>query len=169
MTRFVLSPSVETTTASASGTPALRRTSESMPCPTRNPPAQRAPRRASASSCSSTAVTSQPSSASSRATADPTRPQPITTSFTASAYAFEDTLREGHDEHLAGRVAEHVVHSRREEPRLPPPARRGAEDDQIGVALGSLLDDRLADRTRPHRPRLHCHLVLLPQQRGLGE
>ena len=50
------------------------------------PPAQREPSRASASSFSSTAVTSQPSSARSRATAEPTLPQPITTSFMTSAY-----------------------------------------------------------------------------------
>src|SRR5688572_27183496 len=123
MTRFVLSPLVATTTASASGTPALRRISASIPCPTMKPPAQREPSRTSASSCSSTAVTSQPSSARSRATAEPTLPHPITTSFTLSEYVLEDTLRKGDDQHLAGRGSEHVVHRRREEGGLAAPTR----------------------------------------------
>src|SRR5918994_2752370 len=100
MTRFVLSPLVATTTASASETPARRRISASIPWPTTKPPDQRGPSRERASSCSSTAVTSQPSSARSRATAEPTRPHPITTSFTESEYVLEDTLREGDDEDL---------------------------------------------------------------------
>ena len=131
MTRFVLSPLVATTTASASGTPARRRISASIPWPTMNPPAQREPSRASASSCSSTAVTSQPSSARSRATAEPTLPQPITTSFMTSEYVLEHALRERDDEHLARRVPEHVVDRRREERGLAAPARRGAEHDQV--------------------------------------
>src|SRR6185295_9455483 len=124
MTRFVLSPDVATTTASASGTPAFRRISASIPCPTTKPPDQRDPRRASASSCSSTAVTSQPSSARSRATAAPTLPQPITTSFTRSEYVLEDTLGKRDDEHLARCSAEDVVDRRREELGLAAPARR---------------------------------------------
>src|SRR5580765_3743335 len=115
MTRFVLSPLVATTTASASGTPARRRISASIPWPTMNPPAQRGPSRASASSFSSTAVTSQPSSASSRATAEPTLPHPITTSFMTSEYVLEHALREGDDQDLARRGAEDVVDRRREE------------------------------------------------------
>src|SRR5215212_10391049 len=115
MTRFVLSPFVATTTASASGTPAWRRISASIPCPTTKPPAQRAPSRPSASSFSSTAVTSQPSSARSRATAAPTLPHPITTSFMCSEYVLEDALRKRDDEYLAWRVAERIFDGRREE------------------------------------------------------
>ena len=47
----------------------------------------------------------------------------------------EDALWEGDDEHLARRVLEDVVDGRGEEPRLPPPARRRAEDDQIDPAV----------------------------------
>src|SRR5204862_6092392 len=98
---------------------------------------------------SSIAGTSQPSPSRRLATADPTRPQPMTIAFTFSAYRgkgnrgqaeacpslldfrlravlFEDTLREGDHEHLAGGAAEHVLDRRREEARLPAPARRGA-------------------------------------------
>ena len=60
ITRFVLSPSVVTTTASASSMPASRSSVRSMPCPTRKPPVQCSPSRARASSFSSSAVTSQP-------------------------------------------------------------------------------------------------------------
>ena len=84
ITMFVLSPFVATTAASASATPARSSTVTSMPCPTTNPPRQPAPSRASASSSSSTTVTSQPSAASPFATAEPTRPHPITTAFTAA-------------------------------------------------------------------------------------
>src|SRR5687768_13348190 len=169
MTRFVLSPLVATTTASASGTPARRRISASIPWPTMNPPAQRAPRRARASSCSSIAVTSQPSSARSRATAEPTLPQPITTSFMASGYVLEHTLRERDDEHLAGGAPEHVIDGRREERGLAPPARRRADDDQIGSSLHGLVDDRPAERARADGHRLDADAVLLAEQHRLGE
>src|SRR5581483_2837206 len=129
----------------------------SMPWPTTNPPLQFAPSRASASSFSSIAVTSQPSPSSRLATAEPTRPHPITIAFTCSAYRgirprelgpvfFEDALWERHDENLARSAAEHVFDRRREEPRLPAPPRRRAEHDQVCVALPGLVDDRLADR-----------------------
>jgi len=85
MTRFVLSPSVETTTASASSIPASRSTAVSMPWPTMNPPVQFSPRRLRADSFSSTAVTFHPSEANRLAMVEPTRPQPITMSFTHSA------------------------------------------------------------------------------------
>ena len=55
----------------------------SMPWPRTKPPRQPGPRRWSASSDSSTTDTSQPSLASPFATADPTRPHPMTTAFTA--------------------------------------------------------------------------------------
>ena len=53
-----------------------------MPWPTTNPPVQCSPRRASESSFSSRTVTSQPDPASWSETAEPTRPQPITSAFT---------------------------------------------------------------------------------------
>src|SRR5262249_28112691 len=116
-----------------------------MPWPTTNPPVQEEPRRLSASSFSSLAVTAQPSASTRLATLEPTRPQPMMIAFTSSAYRgnrvwqlasilFEDALRKCHDEDFAGRSAEHVLDRRREEPRLPAPARRRAKDDQIGVA-----------------------------------
>src|SRR5262249_41956181 len=126
MTMFVLSPSVATTTASASSIPASRRTSTSIPWPSTKPPRPFSPSRVSASSFSSTAVTSQPSSASWIATFDPTRPQPITKALTGSGYLrrfefrcllifLEDALRERDHEHLARRLLEHVLDRRREE------------------------------------------------------
>ena len=84
MTRFVLSPFVATTTASASSIPAARRMSMSIPCPTMKPPVQPVPSRFSASSFSSTTETSQPSRSSCFAIDDPTRPQPITNTFIRS-------------------------------------------------------------------------------------
>src|SRR5439155_73780 len=84
MTRFVLSPFVATTTASASSIPASRSTSASMPWPSTKPPRQFSPSLVSASSFSSTAVTSHPSSASWSATFEPTRPQPMTSAFMRS-------------------------------------------------------------------------------------
>src|SRR4026207_666400 len=60
MPRFVLSPFVETTAASAWSLPARSSTEASMPCPTTNPPFQTGPRRASAHSLSPTAGTAPP-------------------------------------------------------------------------------------------------------------
>ena len=92
-----MSPSVATMTASASSMPASRSTSESMPCPTTKPPVQFSPSRWSASSFSSTAQTSQPSACNAFALAEPTRPQPMTTAFTAAGWPsilLEHVLRE---------------------------------------------------------------------------
>src|SRR5436190_10903778 len=145
-----LSPSVATTAASAPIAPAASRMSLSIPCPTTKPPFQ-APSRERAFSSSSTHVTSHPSSASFFATAEPTRPQPmITACKTGRSVAFrgllERALGERYDEHLAGGVAQDVVHRRREEPGLPTPARRGAEHDQVGAVLTGLVDDCVPDR-----------------------
>ena len=60
----------------------------------------------------------------------------------------EDPLRVGEHHHLAGRAAEHVVDGRAEEAGLAAPARRRAHHDQVGADLACLLDDRLADRAR---------------------
>src|SRR5262249_12530912 len=157
MTMLVLSPSVVTTTASASSIPASLRSVRSIPWPTRKPPVQESPRRTRASSFSSITVTSQPDASSCSDTDEPTRPQPITIAFTAAqctprngrAVAASDCgqllvhhrLREGDDQHLARRPAEDVVDRRREEPGLPAPARGRAEDDQVGVDLRGVLDD----------------------------
>ena len=59
----------------------------SMPCPTWNSPAQSSPRRPSASSRSSITVTSQPAARRSSATELPTRPHPMTMTFTATSVA----------------------------------------------------------------------------------
>ena len=86
---------------------------------------------------------------------DPTRPHPTITDLHAASEvsSVEDAFGEGDDEHLARRVLEHVVDRRREEPRLPPPARRRAEHDQVDLAPRRLLDDRVPDRARAHAPR----------------
>jgi hypothetical protein len=78
MIRLVLSPSVVTTIASASSMPLSRSSCRSMPWPTTKPPVQFSPSRPRASSFSSRTVTSQPEPFSCRATAEPTRPHPIT-------------------------------------------------------------------------------------------
>src|SRR5262249_15823485 len=121
--------------ASASSMPASRSSWMSMPWPTRKSPVQPSPRRVRASSRSSMTATSQPAAFSSSATAEPTRPHPITRTFMVLDPAYpsevsgcgkllvEDALREGDDEHLARRAAQHEVDGRREEARLPPPAR----------------------------------------------
>src|SRR6476620_251359 len=126
ITTLELSPSVDTTAASAAATPARSSTSRSIPCPTTNPPRQ-SPRRVSAISSSSTHMTSQPSPASCVATEEPPRPHPMTTAFTLLRLLVEHPLGERDDEHLARGVAQDVVDGRREEPGLPPPAGRRAE------------------------------------------
>src|SRR5947209_4407094 len=174
MTMFVLSPSVATTIASASSIPASCSTSASIPCPTMKPPDQSVPRRLSASSFSSTTVTSHPSLASWRATLEPTRPEPITITFMPIRLAqrclfLDHALGEGDDEHLAGRLAQDVLDRRREEPRLPPPARRRAEDDQVDASLPRMLDDCLADRASAHRRSVHLDAVVGPERLRLLE
>src|SRR2546422_10596193 len=81
----------------------------------------------------------------------------------------EDALWERHDEHLAGRLPKDVVDRRGEEPRLPPPPGRRAEDDEVGLASGGLFDDRLADRPSAHRHAQHLDAVFLAEQLRLLE
>src|SRR4051794_32758547 len=197
MTMFVLSPSVETTTASASSIPARRRTSMSIPWPSTKPPAQWSPRRPRASSFSSTAVTSHPSRSSWRAMLEPTRPQPITNAFMWVTLALRQTVvpakphdlfsgiasdalglravflhhafRKGHHEHLAGCLAQDVLDRRREETRLPAPARRRADHDQVVAATPGLVDDRVADRAGTDRLDLHLHAAVGAEQPCLGQ
>src|SRR3954452_24630502 len=146
ITRFVLSPSVETTTASASSMPASRRMALSMPWPRTKPPVQFSPRRLRADSFSSTAVTSHPSEANRLAIVEPTRPQPMTMSFIALSVARRSTPRllgvpsegplwEGDDQYLARRLLQDVVDSEREHAGLPAPAGGRPEHDQVGALI----------------------------------
>src|SRR3954451_9831259 len=188
MTMFVLSPSVETTTASASSIPARRRTSMSIPWPSTKPPAQWSPRRPRASSFSSTAVTSHPPRSSWSAMLEPTRPQPITNAFIwlrlalrqmvvpakparplqwhrndalgLRAVFLHHAFRKRHHEHLAGRLAQDVLDRRREETRLPAPARRRADHDKVVAATPGPADDRIADRAGTDRLDLHLHAAV---------
>src|SRR5262249_46854799 len=184
MTMLELSPSVVTTTASASSMPAVRRSWMSIPWPTWNSPVQSSPSRPRASSFSSITLTSQPAALSCSETALPTRPHPTTSTFTGSQRSraapravssrecellVEHPLRERDDEHLAGRLAQDEVDGRREEARLPAPARRGAEHDQVGTRLARVHDDRLADRTRAHRLGFHVDAELGPERACLPE
>src|SRR5439155_18227010 len=127
---------------------------------------------------SSTTVTSQPTDFNSRATAEPTRPEPITITFISSQRSrgsgrgklfVEDPLGESDDQDLAGGAAEDVVDGRREEARLPPPAGRGAEHDQVGVGLAGVLDDRAADRPRAQDRADHLDAQLVTEQLRLGD
>src|SRR5919202_1459397 len=61
---------------------------------------------------------------------------------------------------LARGLAKDVVDGGREEARLPAPVRRRAEDDQIGVALLRLRDDRVADRSRADGLAAHVDAVV---------
>src|SRR2546423_3139429 len=85
------------------------------------------------------------------------------------AVPLDDTLREGDDDDLARRLLQHVLDGRREEARLPAPARSRAEDDQIGAAAIGLLDDRLPDRPRPNGLAAHLDAVVGAEQLGLRE
>src|SRR6185312_15194928 len=165
---FVLSPSVEATNASASAIPARSSTDVSIPCPRWNSPGQFGPRRPRASSLSSM-TTSQPSSRSRPATAEPTLPTPTMRAFTGGRLFLEDALGVCHDHHLAGRAAQHIVHGRAEEARLAAPARRGAHEDQVDAVSGRLVDDRLADRAPPDDLPLDVDAVLGGEKLRLGE
>src|SRR5262245_6466446 len=182
ITMFELSPSVATTTASASSMPASRRSGRSIPWPTMNSPSQSSPRRPSASSRSSTTDTSQPASRKSFATAEPTRPQPTTITFTRARVAqcprvalgsgellVEHALREDDNKDLARRVPQNEVDSRREETRLATPARRRSEHDQVGIGLAGAVDDGAADRARADRRHVHLDAVLAPERDGFLE
>ena len=73
------------------------------------------------------------------------------------------------DEHLARGLAQDVFDCGREEPGLPPPAGRRAEDDQIGAAPLRLGDDRLADRSGANGLAAHLYAVVGTEQLRLGE
>ena len=170
---LVLSPDVATTAASAVSMPARTRYPPPLRGRRRTPPFQHAPSRASASAFSSTVVTSQPSSASCCATAEPTRPHPMTTAFIDERSprvmrSHRMPFGEGHDEHLARGVAHDVVDGRREEPRLAAPAWRRSEHDQVGARPLGLCDDRVADRACDDRPGDHLDAVVRPDRARLG-
>ena len=138
-TMFVLSPSVATTTASASSIPASRSTVEVHPVADDEAAAPVSPSRASAASVSSTAVTSQPSSAErpGHGRADPPAAdddRSFTLPPAVRAVLLEHALGVGDHHHLARRLPQHVVDRGAEEPRLPSPARRGADQDEVGAA-----------------------------------
>ena len=145
-----------------------------MPWPTMNAPGQLSPRRESASSFSSTTVTSQSSRLSWSAIVEPTLPQPMISAFmcdrsVARSYRFERPLREGDDQDLGRRLPQDVVDGRREEARLAPPARRGAEHDQVRPALGGGLDDRVADRPGADGAAVHLDAVVGAERARLRE
>src|SRR5215210_9003903 len=132
ITRFVLSPSVEATNASARSIPAASRASISSAVPSVNCPPRSSqlfawPRSSSAmaSASSSSTETSWPSSIMELAIAEPTRPQPtIRTNISIPQYIREgakqrlrqDALprallprRGGGEDHLAGCLLDHVA------------------------------------------------------------
>src|SRR4029453_18298401 len=90
-------------------------------------------------------TTSQPSSRSRPATAEPTLPTPTMRAFTRGTLFLEYALGICHDHHLAGRAAQYVVHSRAEEARLAAPARRGPEQDEVDAVSRRLVHDRFSD------------------------
>ena len=67
------------------------------------------------------------------------------------------------------RVAQDEVDGRREEARLPAPARRRAENDQVGVASLGLVDDRVADRARADDVSVHLDAVVRAERARLVE
>ena len=161
MTTFVLSPSVETTAASASAMPACSRTVVSMPWPTTKPPRQPGSSRTSASSLSSTTVTSQPSAARPFATAEPTRPQPMTTAFTAACTSsYSSNTPSGNattrTSHGARRRTKSTVGEKKRDWRL----QRGDEPSTIEIRLRATSPRRrsrgrsIEPERRPSAPRL---------------
>ena len=82
-----MSPSVATTAASASAIPARSSTSMSIPCPTTKPPRQRAEPRERVLVLVDARSRPSRRAASSFATDEPTRPQPMITAFTAQRSA----------------------------------------------------------------------------------
>ena len=168
ITRFVLSPSVVTTTASASSMPASRSSVEVHAVADEEPagPVVAEPPERVLVLVDDGHV---PARAAQLAARRPSRPgrSRSTIAFTAAQRSSARVqplrspraprrapLREGDDQHLARRLAQHVVDRRREEARLAAPARRRAEHDQVGVDLARALDDRVADRAGAHGRRL---------------
>src|SRR5262249_15562019 len=81
----------------------------------------------------------------------------------------QHALRERDDQHFARGLLQDVLDCRREEARLAPPARRGAEDDQVGARAARLLHDRLADRARTHGRAANLDAVVGAQRTRLLE
>ena len=176
ITMFVLSPSVATTTASASSIPASRRRSASIPWPTtkRAGPVLAEPRERVLVLVDDRHVPAlleelerdrraDPAAADDQCLHDLTqRSAGPTPSRTPCGNATISTSR-------PRRLAQDVVDGRREEARLPAPARRRAEHDQVGPALRGRLDDRVADRARPHRPPVHLDAVVGAERARLRE
>src|SRR5215216_5508313 len=78
----------------------------------------------------------------------------------ASSCLLQDALWERNDQDLARRLLENVIDGRREEARLPSPARCRAEDDQVGSGAPRLLDDRLSDRAGTHGGAAYLHPMI---------
>ena len=137
--------------------PASSRTSVSIPWPSvESPPVLAEPRQRLLASRRPRRPPS-PRRASAAASAEPTRPQPTMIAFMSSTILASSSSRTpcgiGDDHHLAGRRAQDLVDRRAEEARLAAPARRGAHHDQVGAVSSRRLDDRLAERRGPGRPR----------------
>ena len=80
-----------------------------------------------------------------------------------AASGLEDAFGEGNHENFARRPAQDEVDGRREEARLPTPARRGADDDQVDVTGTGLLHDCVADRARSNDLGPHLDPVVLSE------
>src|SRR5437870_3478166 len=165
-TRFVLSPLVATTTASASSIPAARSTSTSIPWPSTKPPGQSSPKRASASSFSSTAVTSYPSERSCFAIVEPTRPQPITITFMLSGYPLPRLLHDAPVE-LDATALPHVFDDVPVDRADVGPAevREAAADRQVDGPVDLLVEERVLHVTRD--PRIAADAELPEPTRSL--
>ena len=143
-TRFVLSPSVATTTASASSIPASRSTPVVHPvtddeaaAPVDPEPGERLFLLVDRDHVPALAVELLGDGGADPAAADHDHLHESSVPQRSGLVSvlLENVLRERDDEHLARGAAEHVLHRGREEARLPAPARSRAEDDQVDVAL----------------------------------
>ena len=142
-TMFVLSPFVATTTRVGLLDAGLAEDAR-RPCRGRRRTRRASARRAAPAPPRSRRSRSRPSRrwSSFFATDEPTRPQPTTIAFMSE----RQISSAGSDSPPRGRPADrrspsprrapsqHVVDRRAEEARLPPPARRRAQHDQVGVA-----------------------------------
>src|SRR3954464_13896700 len=89
--------------------------------------------------------------------------------WTKGILPFEDALGERDDQHFARGLLQDVIHRRGEEAGLAPPARRRAENDQVGPLILGLLDDRLPDRAGADRSPLDVYAVVGAEELRLGE
>ena len=155
ITMFELSPSVVTTTASASSMPASRSSWMSMPWPTWNSPVQSSPRRAERvlALVDDAHVPARPCS--SRATALPTRPQPTTITFMRGQRSAQDVPRPATRPCSQGRelLVEHPLReTRRSAPRRAPGGARSRPSARRSATGGaSAARSRARSGRRPTR------------------